>query len=199
MSLRTPKTSGEFEKHPAGMFAATCYQIIDLGTHHDEKWNVTKHLVRVQFETTELMKDGRPFSVGKRYTLSHHEKSQMRKDLESWYGKKFDTVALDQAGGFDMEKLLGRCAFLNIALSEDGQYANIVSINPLPKGMAEPEPVNDEVLFSISDWNQAVFDKLGKKTQEMIEASRERTDPESLKRPAAQAPDAEPGEDGQPF
>ncbi len=200
MSLRTP-TSGNFQMHPPGMFAATCYQIIDLGSHYDEKWEITKHLVRVTFETTELMADGRPFSIGKRYTLSHHEKSQMRKDLESWYGKAFNTKDLNDAGGFELSKILGRAAFLNIAHSEDGKYANIKSINPIPKGMTVPPAVNPLVLFSLEDFDSAVFNGFHAKLQEFINASNERTGKSA---PPANAPvsgnAAESDEDSQvPF
>ena len=174
-SLRTPNSnSKDFEKHPPGMAAARCYQVIDLGSHWDEKWKKTKRLVRVVFESTRLMADGRPFSIAKRYTLSHHEKAQLRGDLESWYGKRFDTKALDDAGGFDLAKLIGRPALINVVHSEDGKYANVATITPLVDGMPEPPAVNPTLLFSLDVFDPAVFAKLSPKLQEFISTSDER-------------------------
>lgn len=200
MSLKTQSNGHEYEKHPAGMFAARCYQVIDLGTHFDERWGKSKHLVRIVFETSEKMADGRPFSIGTRYTMSHHEKSQLRKDLESWYGKTFDSAALDREGGFDLFKILGRAAMLNISHSADGKYANIKSINPVPKGMPVPEAVNEPLIFDIENFDLDLFNKLGKKTQEMIEKSEERTGEGRDKKipPPASAP-AEPDIEMPPF
>jgi len=63
-----------------------------------------------------------------------HEKSALRKDLESWRGKKFTR---DEEMGFDIERLIGVNCLLNITHNEVGDrtYANIVSIMPLAKGM----------------------------------------------------------------
>lgn len=182
-SIRTPNSnSKDFEKHPPGMTAARCYQVIDMGSHWDEKWKKTKRLVRIVFESTRLMSDGRPFSISKRYTLSHHEKSQLRKDLESWYGKAFDTKALDEAGGFDLAKLIGRPALINVVHSENGEYANIATITPLMEGMPDPTAVNPTLVFSLADFDQAVFDKLSPRLQEFINTSDER----NPKKPAVQ-------------
>lgn len=170
MSLTATVNKGDYEKHPEGMFAARCYQVIDLGTHLDERWGKRKHLVRVVFETAETMGDGRPFTIGTRYTLSLHEKAQLRKDLESWFGK-----ALNIEAGFDMKSLIGKTAMLNIAHSADGEYANIRAINPLPKGMQAEPAVNDPVYYEIGASDESVLAKLGKKTQEMIAKSDERT------------------------
>lgn len=177
MSLRTPKTNEQkFEPAPAGWNIARCFAVIDLGTHFDQKWDKETHMVRLGFELPKALRnDGKPFAIYKRYTLSHHEKSRMRADLQAWYGKTFDTAALNKAGGFDLVKLIGRTAFINITHDEnDGNtYANISAIGPLPKGMDCPDAINPQVIFSLDEFDQNVFDSLTEKTQEQIKASGE--------------------------
>jgi hypothetical protein len=186
-SLRTPITNDkDFEKHPEGTFAATCYQVIDLGTHYSERFEKSTHLVRVQFESAKKMADGRPFSIGKQYTLSHHEKSGLRRDLESWYAKRFDSVKLNEAQGFDLGKLIGRPAMITVAHSEyDGKtYANIISLNSLPEGMPVPVPVNETLVFSLADFDPAAFEKLTDWTKKKINESQERN-PDAKSKPTS--------------
>jgi hypothetical protein len=176
-SLRTPKSDGNFEPAPAGWQIARCFAVIDLGTHFDAKWDKETHLVRVGLELPLAKRnDGKPFVIFKRYTLSHHEKSRLRQDLEAWYGKKFSTAALNKAGGFDLGKLIGREAFVNITHDEAESgtvFANITAIGPLPENMTCPEPVNPAVVFSLQEFDQAVFDALTEKTKEQIKESGE--------------------------
>lgn len=177
MSLRTPQTNAsKFEPAPAGWHVARCFAVIDLGTHFDAKWDKETHLVRIGFELpSALREDGKPFAIYKRYTLSHHEKSRLRGDLEAWYGMKFNTAKLNEAGGFDLSKIIGRPAFLNIMHEqvEDTTYANIVGIGPLPKNMTCPDPINETILFSLSEFDKAIFDKLSDKTKQQIMESGE--------------------------
>jgi hypothetical protein len=177
-SLRTPQSNeNTFEPAPAGWQIARCFAIIDLGTHFDAKWDKETHLVRIGFELPKTKRnDGKPFAIYKRYTLSHHEKSRLRIDLEAWYGKKFQTGALNKAGGFDLAKLIGRTAFVNITHDEADNgtvFSNIAAIGPLPEEMTCPEPVNPPVVFSLQEFDQAVFDALTEKTKEQIKESGE--------------------------
>lgn len=176
-SLRTPQSNSQsFDPAPAGWAVARCYAVIDLGTHFDAKWDKETHLVRIGFELPKALRDdGKPFSVQKRYTLSHHEKSRLRIDLEAWYGKKFSTAALNESGGFDLAKLIGRTAFVNITHDEkDGNtYSNIAAIGPLPKDMECPPQINESVIFSLQAFDKATFDKLSDKTREQISQSGE--------------------------
>jgi hypothetical protein len=178
MAVRTSNAGSDFEKAPEGMRVGRCYRIVDCGTHLNKLFGKKQRLAWVYWELpTTPMKEGdnagKPFSIGKRYGLSHNEKSILRADLESWYGKQFDTKALDKAGGFDLEKLIGRPALLNIVHSEDGKYANIKSVNPMPDGMECPPAVNGTFVFSLEDFEQTKFDKLSEKMQDFIRESDE--------------------------
>lgn len=179
MAVRTSNAGGgDFEKAPEGMHVARCFKVIDCGTHLNPTFGKRQRLAWVFFELPKALmtkgeQAGKPFIIGKRYGLSHHEKSILRGDLESWYGKRFDTAALDKAGGFDLEKVIGRPALVNIIHSEDGKYANIKAINPLPEGMECPAAVNQPFVFSLSEFNRERFDKLSEKMREFIAQSDE--------------------------
>lgn len=178
MGIRTSNAGGDFEKAPEGMRIARCYRVIDCGSHINPTFGKRQHLAAIGFElpTTLMTKgdnQGKPFMIQKRYTLSHHEKANLRIDLESWYGKRFDTTALDKAGGFDLEKLIGRPALLNIVHSKDGQYANISSINPLVEGQVCPPAINAPFVLSFAEFDKAKFASLSDKMQEFISRSDE--------------------------
>ena len=179
MAIRTSNAGGgDFEHPPEGMRLARCFKIVDMGTHLNPVYSKEIHKAQIYFELPNtLMKDGpstgKPFIVKQAYTLSHHKKANLRIALEGWYGKRFDTKALDQAGGFDLEKLIGRPALVNIVHSEDGKYANIATINPLPDGMECPPQFYDSFVFSLEDFNPARFAELSQKMQDYIKESGE--------------------------
>lgn len=192
MGTRTNNSAADFEKAPEGMHVARCFRVIDCGTHLDKKFGNKKRIGWVNFELPNALmqpndKNHRaPFVVGKRYTLSHNEKALLRVDLESWYGRKFDTMELDKAGGFDLEKLIGRAAMINIVHND--KYVNIVSINPVPHGMDCPSPINEQFMFWMpEDFATPRFDKLSDKMKEYIRESFEaqNVDPAQVMHPPA--------------
>jgi hypothetical protein len=131
----------DFQPAPAGVHQAVCVDVVDLGIL-DVTWQgVTKkqHKVNVAWQIAEDRDDGKPFLVFKRYTLSLHEKAGLRKDLESWLGRKFTR---DDEMGFDVETMLGRNCLLNITHNQVGEktYANVQNVSPLMKGMVAMNP-----------------------------------------------------------
>lgn len=153
MSLIAKNEGKDFEITPAGNFVGRCYQIVDLGWQTSE-WNgerKNQHKVRISFELpTELMKEGenagRPFSVSNNYTVSLHEKSNLRKALEAWRGKKFSDTELE---GFELDKIIGLPCMIQVIHNEVGDktYANISSIASLPAGVECPEAVNPQLVY----------------------------------------------------
>ncbi len=142
------KSSGgkDFIPCPSGTQQGVCVDVVDLGNltsaYVDEKTGLPKvqHKIEIVWQSSEKMTDGRPFIAKKRYTLSLHEKATLRHDLESWRGKPFTD---QEAEGFDVERLLGVNALLNVqhkAGSKGGTFANVVSVMPLLKTMARIEP-----------------------------------------------------------
>lgn len=183
MPLYTSGGSADFKIPEAGMWQGRCVAVIDLGTHTDPKFlneagkPKRAHKVQIQWELPEQMiefeGEQRPMMVTKRYTLSHHEKAGLRKDLESWYGKKFSDKDLEQKGGFDVEKLLGRPALLNISHSDDGKFANVASINPMRKSDQEPPAITKNRFFSLASPDPEVFLTFSQKTRDFIRESEE--------------------------
>ncbi len=180
-----PKAEGgNFEPTPAGTFIARCYRFLDLGSHEQTFQGESKglkRLVMIGFELpTELMTSGdyagKPFTIHKRYTWSTHEKATMRKDLESWRGRKFNDNDFGP-GGFDVRNLLGVPCTLSIAHSEkDGStYANITGIGPAMKGIQIPELINTKVFLDLEPetFDREVYESLSDKLKAFIAESPE--------------------------
>ncbi len=125
-----------FTPAPSGLHQAVCVDVIDMGVLEVTYGGKTKkqRKIRLAWQIDEEMEDGKPFLVQKRYTASLHEKSTLRKELESWRGKPFTD---EELAAFDMERLLGVNCQLNIqhAVKAGETYANVVSIVPLGKNM----------------------------------------------------------------
>lgn len=169
-----------FAIHPQQVVAARCTRIIDLGTQVGEYKGKPKEARKVvfQFETEVLMEDGefagKPFIVTNKYTASLSDKAIMRKDLESWRGRKFTPQELEQ---FDLKNVLGKACMINVVHSDptaDGKvYANISSIMPLPASM-KANPASGELLFfTLSDFDKSVYDSLSDHWKEVIAKSPE--------------------------
>jgi hypothetical protein len=182
MGLIAREEGGNFEMVAEDTYIARCYRVLDLGTHHDEKWDKDVHKVTISWELpTALMETGdyagKPFSIHNRYTLSLADRAILRKDLEAWRGKAFTE---EELSGFDVSKLLGATCMINVVHSADGKYANISSIMKLPKGMECPDAVNEALFLDLDNFDQAVFDKLHEKVQDFIKKSQEYEQIEAL-------------------
>jgi len=132
-------SGGDFEPCAEGPQRLVCADIVDLGMV-DVTWQgqaKRQHKIQVRWQSENLVKDGKPSLLIERYTLSMHEKANLRKMVEQWRGRKFATD--QEAEGFDIESLLGIPAYGNVThnKSKDGQkvYANLASIMPMPRGM----------------------------------------------------------------
>ena len=188
MSLiaKAESNNSTFTPVPSGMHLARCFRIVDLGTQKSTYMGKDKFLrkILVQFEIhsedaqgNPLLTDkGEPLSISKRYTLSLGEKATLSQDLESWRGSAFTA---DERRGFNLEKLLGVWAMLNVTKSTGGdgkEYTNIETINPVPaqiKKAGLPAPHNDTLLYSIDNSGDDVFQKLSEGVRKTIAASPE--------------------------
>ena len=160
MSLTAREKSGaEIEPIPAGVYVAVCYGLIDLGTIHNPVFGNDAHKVLIQWEVPdvrgEFERDGQkvnlPRAISKRYTLSLSEKANLRKDLESWRGRKFTAAEL---AGFDLKAVLGTACQLQVThdTNKEGRtFASIAAIMALPKGTPRPKPENPLAFFSFEE------------------------------------------------
>ena len=172
LTAKASSSDFEYELPPAGNHVARCYSVVDMGIQEVHWKGVAKqqHKIRIAWELpNELMEDGRPFSISRKYTLSLNEASNLYQDLVAWRGKAFTSEELE---GFDVFAVLGAPAMINIVHnpSEDGSrmYANVGSVAPLVKGLECPPLVNDLVKFSLEEYSQEVFDALPDWMQKQI-------------------------------
>jgi hypothetical protein len=155
---------------PSGNYIARCYQMIEIGTVTEIIMGQLKVLrkVRIGWELPEEKKvfnpekGEQPFVISQEYTLSLHEKSNLRKMLASWRGKDFSE---DEAKEFDISKLIGVPCMLNVihkpAKSDPSRiYEQIGSISPLPKSIKCPAQINKTLRLEYDNFDPIVFESL---------------------------------------
>jgi hypothetical protein len=173
------KAGGDFEIAPAGNHVAICNAIVDLGMQKGTAmYPAPKHQIYVRFElpgeTVTYTKDGRemsgPMSIGRRFTASMSGKANLRKFVESWFGKPFPND--DAAADFDLKVLLGRKCLLNVTHNEKPggkTYANIKDATPIPKGMpTDFAQHNQSIYFDITAPDNAAFERLPEWLQRIV-------------------------------
>ena len=170
---------GSFELPKEGLTIGRCYRVIDLGTQENKfKSEVSyKRQILVMFELPHQLMDydgeQMPMSISKKYNLSFNSKSNLRKDMEAWYGKKFNDKDIEQSGGFDPSKVVGKSAQILIEHSIDGNYANIAGLMPLAEGQTCPEQVNPSFVFDLDEFDRDKWDTLSEKMKQWIAKSPE--------------------------
>lgn len=194
-----PSSGGDFELPPEGVFLARCYKMVDVGTQTETSQFGTKENRKIYLywellETVDgekiYMEDGKtPFSIFNNYKLSMHPKANLRKQLDSWRGKKFTD---EQAAEFDVTKLLDQFCLIQIghSKSKDGtkEYANVENVmNP---GKRKADPVNEISSFSIENPDMEVFNELPDWLQSKIEDAPEWNESAEDDQPATAAKDA---------
>ena len=202
---------GNFQPTPAGNHVAICYRFIDLGTQLIE-WKgaqKTQRKVLVSWELpNELMTEGeyagKPFTIGKKYTWSMHEKATLRHDLESWRGKGFTDDDFDGPNRFNVKNIIGKpCMLFVVHESKEGTtYSNIKGIAAMPKGVTAPGQVSPSVYFSLVPefFDNATLDGLSDKLKEIIKGSPEYKEiVEGVKAPRAVQGDPRDLDDEVPF
>jgi len=177
------KEGGDFIQVEPGTYVARCYSMIEIGTVETEYLGEKKksHKVNITWELpteTAIFHEDRgpePFVVSKTYTLSMHEKSNLRKDLESWRGKGYTE---EEAKRFDITKLIGQPCILSV-IHQPGKadpsknYVVISSISKLMKGQECPEQVNPTRLLSYDEFNWELFENLSDYMKDKIKSSEE--------------------------
>jgi len=142
---------------PSGTHIARCYSMIHIGTVEWE-WNgETKYTnkIRITFELPHEMREfsgeQKPMVISKEYTMSLHEKSNLRRDLEGWRGQSFSGQELSS---FDITDVLGSSCNVSIIhkTSKSGnEFAQIGSISSMTKGSECPEQFNENFVFNYYD------------------------------------------------
>ena len=154
------KKGATYPACPGGSHIGVCIDVVDLGMVKSTYSGKTKtqHKIRIIWSVAELREDGRPYQVSKRYTLSLHEKSALRKDLESWRGKPFTDAQLE---GWDVEGVIGVGAMLSVVENAQGGsiYANVAAIMLPPKVWRSRLPIRLTCACRIARRNPARLTK----------------------------------------
>jgi hypothetical protein len=111
MSLVIITDNMETEEIPTGESLARLYNIYDIGYQSAGGGNMARREVVFLFELDALKKDGKPYLISQRFTASMHPKANLRSFIEAWKGSPF---ADDEVREYDLEKLIGKCAFVNV-------------------------------------------------------------------------------------
>lgn len=183
MSITATTNGTTRELIPAGNYVARAYSMIHIGTVEEIIMGTPKVLnkVRIGWELPtetkvfEKEKGEQPLVISKEFTLSMHEKSNLRKMLASWRGKDFTE---EEAKSFDITKLLGAACMLNIIHKPGTKdpsriYEEIGSISPMPKGMKCPDQVNKKVLLDYDNFDTTLFESLPDFIKDKIKKSKE--------------------------
>lgn len=183
MAILATNNAVERELTPEGTHVAICYSMIDLGTKEEDYEGQTKkqHKARLEWElpgeTFTYTKDDVEHTgaarIGKDYTLSMNEKSNLRKDLTSWRGQAFTE---DQAKSFDITVLIGKPCLITITHSTTKagkKYAKISGIANMVKGMEIPKQINENFLFEFDNYSEEKFAMIPKWIQDLIKESDE--------------------------
>jgi len=140
--------------------------MLQIGTIDNVYQGVTskKPMVRIGWELSDelkIWKEGevaKPYAIEKEYTLFMTDKSNLRKDLQSWRGAAFTDK---EAQDFDITKLVGAPCLLNIIHKTNDAgtktYEQIAGITPLPKSVPKPKMFNPAQVLSFDAWDEHIF------------------------------------------
>jgi hypothetical protein len=180
--LASSTGGSNYEPIAAGTYVARCYSMIHLGTIKESYMGEEKFVnkVRLTFELPTEMKvfkeenGEQPQVISKEFTLSLGDKSNLRAFLNSWRGK---ALTEDECKSFDIAVLAGKPCTLSIihktSKASGKTYAEIASIGGVMKGMAVPDLINPEMVFSVTNFDQVAFDSFPDFIKEKIQSSNE--------------------------
>jgi len=178
---------GNFKRVPAGAYIGRCYSLIDLGSQltDGQFGKKIQHKIKLGWElfgddeqgnplTIDVDGVEMPMTISKNYTVSLHEKANLRKELSAWRGRDFTE---EEAKAFDVSKLLGAYGMVNVTTSETNgkTYSNVAGLTPIPSALknAKPASVHKDLLFNLDNPDMAVFNTFYDKLKEQIKASPE--------------------------
>lgn len=178
---------GNFKRVPAGVHIGRCYSLIDLGTQltSGQFGEKLQHKIRIGWELFGEDEEGKPLTIevdgrempmviSKSYTVSLHEKANLRKELGQWRGRDFTE---EEAKAFDISKLVGAYCMVNVTTSETNgkTYSNVAGLTPIPSALknAKPEGVHAIVKFDLDAPDMTVFSTFHAQLQETIKKSPE--------------------------
>lgn len=155
-----------------GVYIAVCVGVIDLGEQYSEKYknysNKVQFVWELPYETIEVEGKQEPKQLSREFAVATKESSNLRSFITSWNSTKYkDEEFLD----LDLFDQVGKPCQLNVVLNDSGEYANVDTIMPLPKGFPAPESNTKPIMWDMDKWDDEVFKSLPEWIQEKIKKS----------------------------
>lgn len=176
-----PVETKKYKLVPEGTHVARCYGFLHLGhvpNTYPGAENPTINKIRLTWELPEEKvsfaegEEPKPYSISAEYTLSMHEKSNLRKIVQSWLGKQFTEA---EAVNFDAESLVGQACFITVAhmTKEDKTFAYVENVTRLPARMEAPDAINAPKITNWETLTKEQFDSFPEFIQEKLKSALE--------------------------
>ncbi len=184
MAIIAKKTTDKnFEPLAEGAYPARIYQVIHIGSVPGFQGQI-QNKVRITWEfptETKVFKEEngeQPYVLSNDYTLSFHEKSQLRKVIDACDPKALKAVGEDGlVEEYDIENLLGKACLVTVihkdSKTSEAVYANIGNCTVMPKGMTCPEAINEPKSLSYDNFDKEYFVTLPQFIQDKMKSSSE--------------------------
>lgn len=155
-----------------GVYVAICIGVIDLGEQYSEKFKKYSNDVKIVWElvgvTAEVDGEQKPRQLSRDFRIALSKKSTLRAVLSSWNGRQYTD---DEFRELDLFDQLGLPCQLNVVLNDTGEYANVDSVIPLPRGMPVPTTSSALLRWDMDQWSDEAFGELPEWAQEKIKKS----------------------------
>lgn len=155
-----------------GVYMAVCIGIIDLGEQYSEMFKSYRNEVQIVWEipseTVEIDGETKPRQLSRTFSVATSKKANLRAVLSSWNGKAYSD---DEFGEIDLFDQIGRPCMLNVVLNDSGEYANVDSVVPMPKGVPAPVSTTPPIRWDMDAWDDEVFKTLPEWAQEKVKKS----------------------------
>ena len=155
-----------------GVYMAVCVGVVDLGEQYSEMYksysNKVKFVWALPGETIEVDGKTEERQLSREFSIATKKTSKLRTFLGSWNSKNYSDEEYMELDLFDQ---VGKVCQLNVVLNDTGEYANVDSVMPIPKGMPAPTSKTAFFTWDMDAWDDAVFESLPEWTREQIKKS----------------------------
>lgn len=174
----------ERELAPAGNHVARLYSIVEIGhvpNTFEGKEGTVVHQVRLTWELPDELREfngeQKPMVIGRTYTVSLGEKSNLRPIVDGMFGG----LSEEEIEGFSFKDLVGKTCMLQVihgtSKKTGKKYSGISSAAQLPKSMPEPKAFNEATYLDYREgWDEKVYTSLPQFMKESMAQSSEMQD-----------------------
>lgn len=163
MGLRVKdRTKPKLPPVAPGVYMAVCVGVIDLGEqlceYKEKKGGSYKNQVQFVWElvgeTVEVDGEQKPRQLSRTFSVTASKKGNLIGFISGWNGTSYTE---EQFLDLDLFGQAGRACQLNVVLSDTGEYANVDSAIPLPKGIPAPQTDTPLILWNMDEWDDAAL------------------------------------------